>query len=259
MAAAAAAGATGAGFNWGQFAGAAAGSGGMASIEPIIGGAMAGLQHSWAKQASSDAQNYAQYMANTVYRRAVRDLQLAGLNPMLAYTQGGNPAPVVGQTDVPHIRGDFDSDAVGKAISTGKAAMQVKSDMELLRNAVRSSEEGVKQAVNETERSRLGILTEMGRANAAAEEPNVLRSHRALMDAEAGRAGADQSLIRARDRAERLRTPYSPEQEEVVRKAYRGFVEPYSKLFEGASSAAKQGIELFRDALRRKQEREGYR
>lgn len=38
-------------------------------------------------------QQFQQFNANTTYRRAIDDLKGAGLNPMLAYSQGGAPAP----------------------------------------------------------------------------------------------------------------------------------------------------------------------
>lgn len=46
-----------------------------------------------AEQAALNRQFQAD-QSNTVWQRGVRDMQAAGLNPMLAYSQGGNPASV---------------------------------------------------------------------------------------------------------------------------------------------------------------------
>lgn len=50
-------------------------------------------QRAWSSWMSTVAMDYNTEMANTQYQRAVGDLRAAGLNPMLAYSQGGAPSP----------------------------------------------------------------------------------------------------------------------------------------------------------------------
>ena len=55
-------------------------------------------------------------MSNTAYQRAVKDMQDAGLNPMLAYSQGGASAPV---GSMPQVQ-----NAMSAGVSNAAQAMQ---------------------------------------------------------------------------------------------------------------------------------------
>lgn len=57
---------------------------------PILGGISA---NNSAKASASKQMAFQQYNSNTSYQRAVADLHAAGLNPMLAYSNGGASTP----------------------------------------------------------------------------------------------------------------------------------------------------------------------
>jgi hypothetical protein len=60
----------------------------------VAGSLAGGAGANSASKAAAQAQmNFQQYNSNTSYQRAVADMQKAGLNPMLAYSQGGASTP----------------------------------------------------------------------------------------------------------------------------------------------------------------------
>lgn len=150
----------------------------------ILGDLMTGYQsHGWAQAANQHAMAFTRWMDNTKYQRTVRDLRRAGLNPMLAYTQGAHTAgaPTMQTGD---MRLDVGGD-IGRAISSGKAVSRVGAEMKLLNDAVKVREQEVKQSVLESERKYHEVATEAGRSSAVQEEAMKLYADRKYLEVQA--------------------------------------------------------------------------
>ena len=76
--------------------------------------------------AASDKQMaFQKEMSSTAYQRAVEDMQKAGLNPMLAYSQGGASAPL---GSMPNIQNS--ASGVGQGVASAIQAKQVMANLQ---------------------------------------------------------------------------------------------------------------------------------
>nr|QJB19062.1 MAG: DNA pilot protein [Microvirus sp.] len=103
----------------------------------LAGGADANSANKAAAQKQMDFQ---QYNSNTSYQRAVADLHAAGLNPMLAYSQGGASTPsgaTYSAQDVatPAAKLGNETNSANSAISLQKAQTQNTVSQTALNNA----------------------------------------------------------------------------------------------------------------------------
>ncbi|AXH77599.1 MAG: DNA pilot protein [Microviridae sp.] len=170
-------------------------------------------------------------MSSSAYQRAVADMQKAGLNPMLAYSQGGASTPMGAMPQVQNAPavGVASANQVASSIQAAQQVLQSQKQTELLdAQAQKTRSETMEKDLNTArayselyrtheEANKLSTGAELDRANAAVQE--VLQK---IRDLELNRDRSTFSADVARRKAESTLT-----QQEIPKSAAE------AKFFEG--------------------------
>lgn len=105
-----------------------------------------------------EQREWEEHMSNTAYRRATADMQAAGLNPMLAYSQGGASTPNVSAATVDP------EDATGRAVSSagGKAMQALQLQNVAVNNKILEQKLEQERMATNRERVRMGQAAVVG-------------------------------------------------------------------------------------------------
>lgn len=197
-------------------------------------------QRDWASYQAEVNRTFQHDMARTVWQHAVDDMKLAGLNPMLAYQQGGNPAPS-GSNPSGAAATAVQPAAVLNKVSAGlNAAAQIASIQNVDAQTEKTRQE------TKTEAQKTGLAEKQFQVVDA--ELAILKEKKFLTEAEFQRVVA--LAYNALDEGERIRADTGNiKVDTALKQLQKAQARAYSDFYESGPGRAKPYVEFGTDSI----------
>ena len=188
-------------------------------------------------------------MASTRYQRTMRDMRAAGLNPILAYRQGGGPIPSGGQAaGMSYQAGNIGAAApaaASSAINAWRTGMEQKRQKELLYNMRSQTELNYERG--RTEAAQQKLITEQ--ANEVINRTPTHSAQQNLMRSQAAVNKLQEMINKAEVEIRRAGATSAKETQRIYQTWYGRFlrwVDETGRAFNPFAQAGKTGSETFR-------------
>jgi hypothetical protein len=177
---------------------------------------------------ANQQQQFQTDMASTSYQRAVTDMKAAGLNPMLAYSQGGAVTPAGATTQV--------QNALGAGVTSGQQAYQLalNTQQNLADIQLKNEQAGAAGSQEDLNRANMN-LSLVEAANKSAQLPG----HKQFVNQVSSQIALN-NAISANNSANTAKTQYEMPEAKAVGRLYAGEKGVYIK-------GAERGANIFRD------------